>query len=351
MYKTVRNSPTRLEPAEGARLCHSPSACAVLFGEEVGTTTDPVERTGADEDEQVFQQWQPELFGLAYRMLGSAVDAADVVAEAYLRWRSAPRHDVSNPKAYLATVVARLSIDALTSARARRETYVGPWLPEPLLTDEAGPAEASELSDSLSLAFLVLLEELTPAERAAFLLHDVFGYGYPEIAGALGRAEPACRQLVARARKDIGARRRRFEADQKLARQLADRFLAACAGGDLDALLAVMAEDVVVWTDGGGKAVAAPRPVVGAEKAARFLIGIARKTPPATEVLHVNLNGQPGFVAVEAGTAFSAVALDVADGVVCGVRVVANPDKLAALNSALAGRRGAAMQNSEEEAT
>ncbi len=136
-----------------------------------------------------------------------------------------------------------------------------------------------------------------------------------------------------------------------MANELADRFLAACAGGDLNALLAVMAQDVVVWTDGGGRAVAAPRPVVGAEKAARFLIGVARKTPPSTEVLHVNLNGQPGFVAVRGGFAFSAVVLDVADGLVCGVRVVANPDKLAALNAALAGRQGAPYRNGEEEAT
>ena len=137
MYaKTVRKGPERPEPADGAKLCHSPSACAVLFGKEVGTTTEPAERTSADD--RAFQQWQPELFGLVYRMLGSAVDAADVVAEAYLRWRSAPRNDVSNPRA-LATVVARLSIDALTSARARRETYVGPWLPEPLLTQPPGP--------------------------------------------------------------------------------------------------------------------------------------------------------------------------------------------------------------------
>ena len=139
--------------------------------------------------------------------------------------------------------MARLSIDALTSARARRESYVGPWLPEPLLTDGADPAATNELSDSLSLAFLVLLEELSPAERAAFLLHDVFGYSYPEVATALDRQQPACRQLVARARKDLAARRRRFDADRKLATQLTDRFLAACAGGDLTGLLDVLAEE------------------------------------------------------------------------------------------------------------
>jgi RNA polymerase sigma-70 factor (ECF subfamily) len=305
----------------------------------VVATTEPVKR--CDSDDEIFQQCRSELFGIAYRMLGSAIDAADIVAEAYLRWRSAPRDNVRNPKAYLATVVSRLSVDALTSARARRESYVGPWLPEPLLTDEVGPAEASELSDSLSLAFLVLLEELSPAERAAFLLHDVFGYSYAEIASALGRAQPACRHLVARARKDLLARRRRFDADQKLAEELAGRFLAACAGGDVNALLLILAKDVVVWTDGGGKARAAPKAIVGAEKAARFLTGITRKAPAGTDVVHVNLNGQPGLVALQAGVAFAAVALDVADGLVCGVRVVANPDKLAALNAALVQRAAA----------
>ncbi len=153
-------------------------------------------------DDEIFERLRPELFGLGYRMLGSAMDAADI----YLRWRGAPRQDVRDPRAYLATVVTRLSIDALTSARARREEYVGPWLPEPLLVDENDPAELTELSASLSLAFLVLLEELSPAERAAFLLQHVFGYGYDELAGILKRRPAACRQLVARARKDLTTR-------------------------------------------------------------------------------------------------------------------------------------------------
>jgi RNA polymerase sigma-70 factor, ECF subfamily len=315
----------------------------------VATTTEPLRSPSTDDE--IFQQWRPELFGLAYRMLGSAVDAEDVVADAYLRWRSARREDVRNPKAYLGTVVARLSIDALTSARARRESYVGPWLPEPLLTDRADPAATNELSDSLSLAFLVLLEELSPAERAAFLLHDVFGYSYPEVATALDRQQPACRQLVARARKDLAARRRRFDADRKLATQLTDRFLAACAGGDLTGLLDVLAEDVVVWADGGGKARAAPRPVLGADKAARFLIGVARSLPDRAAVLHVDLNGQPGLVALDGGVALAAAVLDVTGGKVCGVRVVANPDKLAALNTALAQGRLTSVKSSEDDAT
>jgi RNA polymerase sigma factor (sigma-70 family) len=260
------------------------------------------------------------------------------VAEAYLRWRAAQREDVRNPKAYLATVVARLSIDALTSARARREIYFGPWLPEPLLVEEAGPAEMSELSDSLSLAFLVLLEELSPAERAAFLLHDVFGYGYDELASALGRAQPACRQLVARARRDLGARRRRFDADRELANALTGRFLAACAGGDLDALLELLADDVVVWTDGGGKAKAASRPIVGRDQVARFLLRATLAAPAGARIIHVNLNNQPGLVALNDGVVLSAAVLEIAEGRVSGVRVVVNPDKLAALAGALARR-------------
>jgi RNA polymerase sigma-70 factor, ECF subfamily len=305
-------------------------------------------RAPSTEDE-IFQQAQPMLFGLAYRMLGSAVDAADIVAEAYIRWRAAPRDDVRDPPAYLATVVSRLSIDALTSARARREEYFGPWLPEPLLVDEAGPAEEAELSDSLSLAFLVLLEELSPAERAAFLLHDVFGYGYEEVAGALGRQQPACRQLVARARKDLSARRRRLDADRAVAEELTERFLAACAGGDLNALLSILADDVVVWCDGGGKARAAPRPVMGAQKASRFLVSMSRAErhhfapadePSGAGVARANLNGQPGLVVLDHGGAVAAVVLDIAGGRVCGVRIVSNPDKLVAVNQALARAPG-----------
>ncbi len=287
-------------------------------------------------DDEVFQELRPELFGLAYRMLAMAADAEDVVHEAYLRWRSQPRDSIRSPRAFMVTVVTRLCLDALGSARARRETYVGPWLPEPLLVDELGPAGASELSDSLSLAFLVVLEELSALERAAFLLHDVFGYGYGGLSTALRRDQAACRQLVVRARKHIAARRRRFGADRELAQELTRQFLAACAGGDLNALLAVLADDVVVWTDGGGKAKAAPKPVMGAAKAARFLIAIARAIAEGTEVIEADLNGQPGLLALYGGSAVSAVVLEIADGQVSGVRVVANPDKLGAVNAALA---------------
>jgi RNA polymerase sigma-70 factor (ECF subfamily) len=300
-------------------------------------------------EDEVFQQLRPELFGLAYRMLAVAADAEDIVHEAYLRWRAQPRDDVRSARAFLITVVTRLCIDALGSARARRETYVGPWLPEPLLVDELGPAGASELSDSLSLAFMVVLEELSGLERAAFLLHDVFGYDYRELSTALNRDQAACRQLVARARNHVAARGRRFEADRDQAHELTKQFLAACAGGDLNALLAVLAEDVVVWTDGGGKAKAAPKPVIGAAKAARFLIAIARATPEGTDVIEANLNGQPGLVGLYGGSAVSAVVLDIAEGLVNGVMVMANPDKLRAVNAALAERRQAKNSAARQE--
>ncbi len=300
-------------------------------------------------DDDEFQRLRPELFGLAYRMLGTVTDAEDVLHEAYLRWRAQPRDDVYSARAFLATVVARLCIDTLTSARARRESYVGPWLPEPLLIEESGPAELTELAGSLSFAFLVLLEELTPAERAAFLLHDVFGYGYGELTTALSRDQAACRQLVSRARKHLAGRQQRFDADRDLAHQLSERFLAACAGGDLGGLLALLADDVVVWTDGGGKAKAAPRPVVGAAKAARFLIAIARDTPSGSDVQHVNLNGQPGLLAVSGGHVISAAVLDVIDGRVTGVRVIANPEKLGAVNEVVSRRRDLRTSSRKEE--
>jgi RNA polymerase sigma-70 factor, ECF subfamily len=300
-------------------------------------------------DDDVFQQLRPELMGLAYRMLGTVSDAEDVLHEAYLRWRAQVRDDVRSPKAFLITVVTRLCIDALGSARARRETYVGPWLPEPVLVDETSPAEVGELSDSLSLAFLVLLEELSAPERAAFLLHDVFGYGYGELSTALSRDQAACRQLVSRARGHVAARRHRFEADRGRAAELTKQFLAACAGADLQGLLRILADDVVVWTDGGGKAKAAPRPVMGAHRAARFLVAIARDTPDGTDVRQVNLNGQPGLVALYGGVAVAVVVLDIAGGLVSGVRVVANPDKLAAVNAALTGGRGARTWTAREE--
>jgi len=290
-------------------------------------------------DAGIFVELRPFLFGIAYRMLGSAVDTEDVLQEAWIRWDKVDGSSVSSPRAYLATVVTRLSIDQLRSAKARRESYHGPWLPEPIVIEESSEDPAlrgsgADLADSLSMAFLVLLEELGPVERAAFLLHDVFGYGYPEIAGSLERSEAACRQLVSRARHRIGDRRRRFDADREMTKELTRRFVVACGTGDLDGLMNLLAEDVVVWTDGGGLAKSAPRPVVGPWRAARWLTHVAKTFPEGVEMRELTLNGQPGILFSLDGVVTSALVVEVIDGLVCGVRVVANPEKLATIQSA-----------------
>ena len=274
-------------------------------------------------DAAAFEEWRPLLFGIAYRMLGSAADAEDVVQDACVRWLRRGSEPIRSVRAYLVTVVTRLCLDDLDSARARREAYTGPWLPEPVLVDESS---AAEQADSLSLAFLVLLEELTPLERAAYLLHDIFGYPFEQVARSLGRTTPACRQLAARARSRIEERRRRFDADLRHGRELTGRFLAACATGDMRGLLAMLADDVVVWTDGGGKVRAAVRPVVGPQRSSRFLVNVAKKVHGVPRP--ALLNGQPATLFVEGDTVSAALVLDVLDGVIVGVRVVSNPDKL-----------------------
>jgi RNA polymerase sigma-70 factor, ECF subfamily len=281
-----------------------------------------------------FVEQRRMLFGVAYRMLGSAAEADDIVQEAYLRWEAVDDADVASPRAYLSTIVTRLSIDRLRSAQVRRETYAGPWFPEPIVMDETDDdlaVEGAELADSLSLAFLVLLEELAPTERAAFLLRDVFGYPYEKIATTLERSEAACRQLVSRARHRIGGRRKRFDADREHSRELTRRFVAACATGDVDDLMSLLTDDVVIWTDGGGKVKSAPRPVVGPWRAARFLIHVAKSLPAGVTVREESLNGQPGVVFEVEGDVTSAVVVDVLGDRIAGIRVVANPEKLTAL--------------------
>jgi RNA polymerase sigma-70 factor (ECF subfamily) len=294
-------------------------------------------RPDADADTAVFEEWRSLLFGIAYRMLGSATDAEDLLQEAAIRWLRRSDHDVESPRAYLVTIVTRLCLDQLDSARSKRETYTGPWLPEPVVVDETA---AAEQADSLSLAFLVLLEELTPPERAAYLLHDIFGYSFEEVAQSLGRSPAACRQLGARARRHVDERRQRFDADLSHGRELTDRFLTACATGDLSGLLSLLSEDVVLWTDGGGKARAALRPVVGPHRTSRFLINVAKRgnfLAPRSVVL----NGQPATVFVADGLVTGTLAFDIRDGLIVGIRAVTNPDKLEWLSTQLLGERAA----------
>jgi RNA polymerase sigma-70 factor (ECF subfamily) len=277
----------------------------------------------AEADAAAFQEWRSLLFGIAYRMLGSAADAEDMVQEASVRWLRRGDAPVRSVRAYLVTVVTRLCIDHLESAHATRLSYAGPWLPEPVVVDESA---AVEQADSLSLAFLVLLEELTPPERAAYLLHDTFGYSFEEVARSLGRTPVSCRQLASRARQRIEERRHRFDADLHHGRELTDRFLEACATGDLSGLLFMLSEDVVVWTDGGGKVRAAMRPVVGPTRSARFLINVAKRVAGVPR--GIILNGQPAAVLVDGDVVVAAVVLDIMEGLIVGVRVVSNPDKL-----------------------
>jgi RNA polymerase sigma-70 factor (ECF subfamily) len=237
-------------------------------------------------------------FGVAYRMLGSVSEAEDVAQEALLRL-TRQQDPIDEPAAWITTVATRLSINALTSARARRETYVGPWLPEPLVEDPApGPAARAELADSLSMALLVLLERLTPVERAAYLLREVFGYEYAEIAGVIDRSEVNARQLVTRARKHLDAGRPRFDADEAARDALLERFLAAAENGDLETLEELLARDAVLYADSGGKAMAPQEPIAGASQIARFMAAVAQARPASGELESrlVRVNGQPGRI-------------------------------------------------------
>ena len=279
----------------------------------------------------LFEDHRGLLMAVAYRVLGRVADAEDVVQEAWLRWSGVRHAEVRDPRAFLVRVTTRLAIDRLRRVQARREDYVGPWLPEPLLT-AGDAAEAAEVADSVSLAMLVLLETLSPLERAVFVLREAFSFRYAEIAEIVGRGEPAVRQLAARARAHVASNRPRFDADRATRRRVTEQFLAACGGGDVQAVLDLLAPDVTLVADGGGR-VRAPRRVVhGADKVARFLVGIA--AGPAAAGLRVELtevNGGPAIVASAGDRPVTVFVLDVADGLVQTVRLVANPDKLAGL--------------------
>ncbi|HTS99172.1 MAG TPA: RNA polymerase sigma factor SigJ [Streptosporangiaceae bacterium] len=290
-------------------------------------------------DETGAAGFRPLLFSIAYGMTGSVGDAEDIVQDAFLGLTRAQQAGttVADLKAYLTTAVTRLGINHLRSARVRRETYVGDWLPEPVVVpaDEPGPAEHAELADSLSMAFLVLLEALSPVERAVFMLREVFGYGYPDVARITGKTEVNCRQIFARARQRIGAGVRARDAATPPARrvegeELARRFFEATAGGDMDALLGMLAPDVVFHGDGGGKAQAIARPLAGRERVMRLLTGMFRRGRGVGASLRLAwVNGQPGAVVFDAeARVVSVFELDVAGGVVQAIHAVVNPDKL-----------------------
>jgi len=287
-------------------------------------------------DEQTFSEHRKLLFAIAYRLLGSAADAEDVVQDAWFKWSGADRAQVSDPKAYLARIVSNLAMDRLRSTRRQRETYVGPWLPEPILT-EPDASEDVAVAESVSVAMLVVLETLSPLERAVFVLKEVFDFSYAEIADAVDRSEAAVRQAGHRARNHIQARRPRFEADRTKRRELTERFFAASIGGDINELMELLAPDVTLWTDGGGKVRQAMRPIIGVDNVVRWLAGAASRPYEGVEIgsmsaAVVEINGAPGVVFSGAGRIIATLTVDLDDdGRIVTIHNVANPDKLHAI--------------------
>ncbi|MBI0297436.1 RNA polymerase sigma-70 factor [Streptomyces sp. PRKS01-29] len=277
-------------------------------------------------DTTTFEEHRRMLFGIAYRMLGSVADAEDVVQDAWLRC-SQVSTPVDNPAGYLARTVTNLALNRLTSAAATRESYVGPWLPEPLVT-RPDIGEEVELAESVSLAMLVVLETLSPLERAVFVLKEVFGFSFKEIAGMLERGEAAVRQVGSRARAHVQARRPRYDAPAEVRRQVTDEFLAACLGGDLNRMMELLAPDVTAWSDGGGKVKAALRPQRGAEKVARFLAAVIAQPMEDPRVHAVDVNGRPGLLLTVAGRPDTVARAEVENGRITEIRIIRNPEKL-----------------------
>lgn len=289
----------------------------------------------ADTATAVFEEHRPLLTGVAYRMLGRVADAEDVVQEAWLRWSSATRESVREPRAFLVRITTRLAIDRLRHLQSRRESYVGPWLPEPVVTD-FGPtvpdaAEQAVLVDSVSLAVLVVLESLSPLERAVFVLREAFGFPYAEIATALDRTEAAVRQLAGRARRHVDERKPRYDVDPAERRDITERFLAAASGGSIEQLMALLAPDVRMVSDAGGKAKAARRIIETADKVGRFLAAVAQEIGPDWDMRIAEFNGGPAVVCFVGGKPDTFFQLDVRDGVIRCVYIVRNPDKLSGL--------------------
>ncbi|MES4908696.1 MULTISPECIES: RNA polymerase sigma factor SigJ [unclassified Streptomyces] len=277
----------------------------------------------------VFEEHRDRLWAIAYRITGSVADADDAVQESWLRWDALPEDRAEDPRSYLTAVVSRICYDQLGSARARRESYVGPWLPEPLVAD-GGPEDRVTLDESVGLALLTVLERLTPAERTAFILHDVFAVPFPEIAEVVGRSPESVRQLASRARRHVRSEAPRRSVDPGEHRRAVDAFLRAGMDGDMDALLEILDPRVVWHSDGGGKVIAARVPIRGSAKVACFALGLARRFDPATMVLHAReVNGAPGLVLVDAGRAqITVFGFTVHQGRITAIDSVLNPEKL-----------------------
>lgn len=271
------------------------------------------------------------MFGLAYRMLGSAEEAEDTVQDAYLRWSGADREQIRHPGAWLAKVVTHLCLNRLTSARVTREEYPGPWLPEPVVTADGalGPLESAERRDAVSMALLVLLERLTPTERAVYVLREAFAYSHREIAGVLEIGEANCRQLYRRAAARVAAPEGRFRAGREEHRGLVESFITAAREGDLAGLEKLLAADVTWSGDGGGVVTAARRPILGREKVLRFLAGASQGFAAGLDLTVVEVNGAPALAAWDGGTLLAIASFEIRDGAIAHVRAVVNPHKLA----------------------
>lgn len=276
-----------------------------------------------------FDTHRPLLFSIAYRMLGSAMEAEDMVQETFIRWQQVPETQVKSTKAYLSSIITRLCIDQLRSARVQREQYFGPWLPEPLLTQQALQSDQNmALAESLSMAFLVLLERLNPTERAVFLLREVFDYEYSEIASIVNKSETNCRQLVRRARQHVNKRKPRFDTSPEKQQQLLVQFMETCVNGDMPGLVNILADDIAMWPDGGGKAVSATRPIFGADKVAQFMLGVTKMRPANFVPQLAWINGQPGIIGYEDGQPTVALIFTITNHHIQAIHSIRNPDKL-----------------------
>lgn len=273
-----------------------------------------------------FEDYRPLLFSIAYRMLGSAMEAEDIVQEAYLRYQAGSPETIHSPKAFLSTIVTRLCLDQLKSAQVQRENYVGTWLPEPLLTDTQN--QSAPDTESISLAFLVLLESLTPLERAVFLLREVFDYEYGEIAGMVSQDETYCRQLFSRAKKHIVDGRPRFKSTPETHTQILSKFLLACQVGELDGLMSLLAEDVTSWSDGGGKTQTATRPIYGRDRVARYFLGITPRLPTDATFELAEVNNSLGLIVHAGGKPHSVLTIETGDNYIQKIWIILNPDKL-----------------------
>ncbi|CAM3663961.1 RNA polymerase sigma-70 factor [Smaragdicoccus niigatensis] len=281
----------------------------------------------SDDSAATFARYRPLLFSIAYEMLGSAADAEDVVQESYLRWANTDRSTIENEKSYLTQIVTRQSLNHMRTLARRKETYLGPWLPEPIGTQDDASTDVI-LAESLSFAMLLVLESLSPAERAVFVLREVFDYPHSDIAEMLGKSDAAVRQLASRAREHVTQRRKRFDADQQVAQNVLGEFLTSAATGDVDRLVEMLTEDVVAYSDGGGLVSAARRPIHGADKVSRWMAGAARKGGAAATIEFAHVNALPAALVKIDGQIVSAILADVEDGKISALYFVANPEKL-----------------------